>query len=201
MGKAREPQRQQRFPLELLEQSKEAKLAYFKAYTVAHPLLSQADTKVWNAIRALDYLETRPEADMKRIGLTGISGGGAMTWYTAAVDERISVAAPVCSTFTFGSQAEHWLARGQCDCIYYHNTYAWDFPTVGALIAPRPLLLLHSANDSVTPTEQSIDLFLHAGQPTDLHLVAGTDHFIFNEGNRLVVDLVRDWLAQHFPAR
>ena len=68
-------------------------------------------------------------------------------------------------------------------------------------IAPRPLLLIHPANDTVTPTEQSIDLFLHAGQPTDLHLVAGTDHFIFNEGNRLVVDLVRDWLAQHFPPR
>src|SRR4051812_41754086 len=68
-------------------------------------------------------------------------------------------------------------------------------------IAPRPLLLLHPAEDTVTPTEQSVDLFLHAGQPTDLHLVAGTDHFIFNEGNRLVVGLVRDWLAQHFPAR
>src|SRR3989454_12839212 len=66
-----------------------------------------AGVEVWNAIRALDYLATRPEVDNQRIGLTGISGGGAMTWYTAAVDERISAAAPVCSTFTFGSQAEH----------------------------------------------------------------------------------------------
>jgi alpha-beta hydrolase superfamily lysophospholipase len=46
-----------------------------------------------------------------------------------------------------------------------------------------------------------VDLFLHAGQPTDLHLVADTDHFIFNEGNKLVVNLVRNWLAQHFPVR
>jgi hypothetical protein len=68
-------------------------------------------------------------------------------------------------------------------------------------IAPRPLLLIHPANDTVTPTEQSVDLFLHAGQPTDLHLVANTDHFIFNEGNKLVVNLVRDWLAQHLPVR
>jgi dienelactone hydrolase len=83
-----------------------------------------AGVEVWNAIRALDYLETRPEVDKSRIGLTGISGGGAMTWYTAAVDERIAAAAPVCSTFTWGSQAEHWVARGQCDCIYYNNTYA-----------------------------------------------------------------------------
>jgi alpha-beta hydrolase superfamily lysophospholipase len=68
-------------------------------------------------------------------------------------------------------------------------------------IAPRPLLLLHPANDTVTPTEQSIDLFRHAGQPTDLHLVADVDHFLFSEGNALVLNLVRDWLAQHFPAR
>ncbi len=68
-------------------------------------------------------------------------------------------------------------------------------------IAPRPLLLLHSSNDSVTPTEQSVDLFLRAGQPTDLHLIADVDHFMFAEGNTLVVNLVRNWLARHFPPR
>ena len=39
-----------------------------------------AGPEVWNAIRALDYLESRPEVDPRRIALTGISGGGAMTW-------------------------------------------------------------------------------------------------------------------------
>jgi alpha/beta superfamily hydrolase len=68
-------------------------------------------------------------------------------------------------------------------------------------IAPRPLLLLHSAKDSVTPTEQSVDLFQHAGQPTDLHLMAEVDHFMFTHGSPLVGDLIRNWLAKHFPAR
>ena len=68
-------------------------------------------------------------------------------------------------------------------------------------IAPRPLLLLHSANDSVTPTEQSIDLFRHAGQPTDLHLVAGVDHFMLAENNVLVIQLVRSWLDKYFALR
>jgi hypothetical protein len=68
-------------------------------------------------------------------------------------------------------------------------------------IAPRPLLLLHSAKDSVTPTEQSIDLFGHAGQPTDLHLMADVDHFMFSHQSPLVADLIRDWLDRHFPAR
>ena len=68
-------------------------------------------------------------------------------------------------------------------------------------IAPRPLLLLHSSSDSVTPTEQSVDLFAHAGQPTDLHLMADVDHFMFAEGNTLVLNLVRNWLDKHFPSR
>ena len=42
-------------------------------------------------MRAIDYLETRPEVDRARIGVTGISGGGAITWYTAAADERVQV--------------------------------------------------------------------------------------------------------------
>ena len=81
------------------------------------------------------------------------------------------------------------------------SMYAFRANDVVGRIAPRPLLLLHPANDTVTPTEQSVDLFMHAGQPADLHLVAGVDHFLFSEGNTLVINLVRDWLAQHFPAR
>jgi dipeptidyl aminopeptidase/acylaminoacyl peptidase len=68
-------------------------------------------------------------------------------------------------------------------------------------IAPRPLLLLHPSHDSVTPTEQSIELFTRAGQPTDLHLVADVDHFMLSEGNVLVLELVRNWLEKYFPVR
>ena len=79
--------------------------------------------------------------------------------------------------------------------------YAFRANDVVGKIAPRPLLLLHSANDSVTPTEQSVDLFAHAGQPTDLHLMAGVDHFMFAEGNALVITLVRNWLDKYFPVK
>jgi pimeloyl-ACP methyl ester carboxylesterase len=64
-------------------------------------------------------------------------------------------------------------------------------------IAPRPLLLLHASTDSVTPTEQSIVLFQKAGMPTDLHLVANVDHFMFAENNALVIELVRTWLNKY----
>jgi dipeptidyl aminopeptidase/acylaminoacyl peptidase len=79
------------------------------------------------------------------------------------------------------------------------SMYTFRANDVVGRIAPRPLLLLHPSVDSVTPTEQSIDLFLRAGQPTDLHLVANVDHFLFSEANPLVVGLVREWLARYIP--
>jgi uncharacterized protein len=78
---------------------------------------------------------------------------------------------------------------------------AFNANDVAGRIAPRPLLLLHSAKDSVTPTEQSVDLFHCAGQPTDLHLMADVDHFMFSHASPLVADLIRNWLDQHLPAR
>ena len=80
------------------------------------------------------------------------------------------------------------------------SMYAFTANEVVGAIAPRPLLLLHPANDSVTPTEQSIELFLHAGQPTDLHLFADVDHFLFSDANPMVLGVVRNWLARCFPA-
>lgn len=66
-------------------------------------------------------------------------------------------------------------------------------------ISPRPLLLLHSSADSVTPTEQSLEMFNKAGKPTDLHLFGDTNHFMLAEGNQRVWNIVKDWLAQYLP--
>jgi dipeptidyl aminopeptidase/acylaminoacyl peptidase len=79
------------------------------------------------------------------------------------------------------------------------SMYGFMANEVVGKIAPRPLLLVHPANDTVTPTEQSIDLFLHAGQPTDLHLFSEVDHFLFSDGNPMVHHVVQDWLKQHLP--
>jgi len=55
---------------------------------------SQAYHMIWDGIRAIDYLETRPEIDTERIGVTGGSGGGTQTTYIAAVDDRVYASAP-----------------------------------------------------------------------------------------------------------
>ena len=69
------------------------------------------------------------------------------------------MAAPVCGTWTFGTQAEHWRASGQCDCIYFHNTFLADLPTAGALIAPRPLLICGGRKDADFPPDGYREVF------------------------------------------
>jgi dipeptidyl aminopeptidase/acylaminoacyl peptidase len=67
--------------------------------------------------------------------------------------------------------------------------------------AGRPILLLHSSVDSVTPTEQSIEMFKRSSQPCDLHLFAETDHFMFSESNTRVRTVIYDWLDKYFPVQ
>src|SRR5262249_10516833 len=81
------------------------------------------------------------------------------------------------------------------------SMYTFKANDVVGKIAPRPLLLIHPAKDTVTPTEQSIELFRHAGQPTELHLVAGVDHFLWGEKDARAFNLLRDWLKKNFPEK
>ena len=78
-----------------------------------------------------------------------------------------------------------------------------DFRPVDVVgnIAPRPLLLVHAANDSVTPSEQSIEMMRRAGPGAELMILGGMDHFPFaNEQSRLR-SLLRGWLDQYLPLR
>ena len=68
-------------------------------------------------------------------------------------------------------------------------------------IAPRPLLLLHTANDSITPTEQSVRMFEKAGTPTELMLVTGTSHFPLAPADAPRTKMViKSWLDKFFPS-
>lgn len=134
-----------------------------------------AGAEVWNAMRALDWLETRPEIDSSRIGATGISGGGVMTQYWAALDERVAVAAPSCSTYTIGTQVAMGLVPRQCDCTFYPNVFGMDFPEVLALIAPRPLMLLGGRKDPIFPPAGFRAAFRRASRIYGLFDAAGPD--------------------------
>ncbi len=58
--------------------------------------LNTATYRIWDGMRSIDYLQTRPEVDPTRIGCTGNSGGGTLTSYLMALDKRITAAAPSC---------------------------------------------------------------------------------------------------------
>ncbi|MBX7166064.1 MAG: acetylxylan esterase [Pirellulales bacterium] len=110
-----------------------------------------AGVEAWNAIRALDYLETRPEADRTRIGVTGRSGGGAYTWWLAALDDRPACLVPVAGITDLENHVVDDCAYGHCDCMYHLNQYGWDFGTIAALAAPRPCLLANTDKDTIFP--------------------------------------------------
>ncbi|MCI0743359.1 MAG: acetylxylan esterase, partial [Gemmataceae bacterium] len=97
-----------------------------------------AGVECWNGVRAIDYLLTRPEVDPERIGVTGISGGGAATFWIAAADERVKVAVPVSGMSDLESYVKNKVLNGHCDCMFLYNTYQWDYTTIAALVAPRP---------------------------------------------------------------
>src|SRR5262249_30275733 len=118
-----------------------------------------AGIECWNAMRALDYLQTRKEVDAKRLGVTGRSGGGATSWWLAAADDRVQCIIPVAGIADLRAHLVEGLAdpyrkgviTGHCDCMYMVNTYRWDFPEVAALCAPRPLMLGNSDADGIFP--------------------------------------------------
>jgi hypothetical protein len=118
-----------------------------------------AGIECWNAMRALDYLQTRKEVDAKRLGVTGRSGGGATSWWLAAADDRPECIVPVAGIADLYSHVVEGVAprfhdgviSGHCDCMYFVNSYRWDFGRVMALCAPRPLLLGNSDADDIFP--------------------------------------------------
>jgi Prolyl oligopeptidase family len=112
-----------------------------------------AGVEAWNCVRALDYLETRPEVDKTRFGVTGRSGGGAYSWWIAAIDERIKCAVPTAGITDLQNHVVDGCVEGHCDCMFMVNTYRWDYPQVAALVAPRPLLIANTDSDGIFPLD------------------------------------------------
>jgi len=137
---------------------------------------SLAQYMIWDGIRAVDYLLSRPEIDPHRIGITGRSGGGTQAAYIAAFDDRIYAAAPECyiTSFTrllqsFGPQdAEQNFPRGIQSGI--------DLGDLIEVRAPKPTLLIGTTRDFFSiqglleTYEEAQTAFLALGHPENIHL-------------------------------
>ncbi|NKB71255.1 MAG: prolyl oligopeptidase family serine peptidase [Candidatus Latescibacteria bacterium] len=103
--------------------------------------------RAWDGIRALDYLLTRPEVDASRIGLTGNSGGGTMTTWLWALEDRFTMAAPSCFVTTFLANLENELPA---DCEQYPPGVigaGLELADFFIARAPDPVLLLGQQYD------------------------------------------------------
>jgi len=123
----------------------------FNAILLGQSLMGR---KVWDVMRSIDYLETRPEVNKERISCMGLSMGGTITLYTAALEDRIKVAVISGYLNTFRHSI---MAMEHCECNYVPNIlkYAEMYDICG-LIAPRPLLIEMAKDDPVFPFQASL---------------------------------------------
>jgi len=107
---------------------------------------------VYDSIRAMDYLVSRPDVDAGRIGTMGLSMGSTMAWWLAALDERVKLCVDICCLTDFDALMEINNLKGHG--IYYYVPGLLKYFTtaqINALIAPRPHLSLAGNLDDLTP--------------------------------------------------
>lgn len=103
--------------------------------------------RIWDAMRSIDYLVSRPEIDPERIGMTGCSGGGTLTSYTMALDDRVSCAAPACYLTTFRRLIETIGPQDAEQNIFGQVAYGLDQTDYVLIRAPKPTLISSTTSD------------------------------------------------------
>jgi dienelactone hydrolase len=146
---------------------------------------SPAAVECWNGVRAIDYLCTRDDVDPDKIGVTGISGGGAATFWIAAADDRVKVAVPVSGMSDLEFYVKNKGVNGHCDCMFLHNTYQWDWTTIAALVAPRPMLFANSDKDPIFPLDANRRIM------KKLHKI----YDLYGNGDRKISESVSEYVS------
>jgi len=158
---------------------------------------------VYDSIRAIDYLVSRPEIDNKRLGTIGMSMGSTMSWWLAALDVRIKVCIDICCLSDFRTMINN-RTLDQHGIYYYVPGLLKEFDTgtINSLIAPRPHLGLAGNLDFLTPPEglDKIDnslkkIYKDKGSPDCWKLIR------YNVGHREtssmrveVLNFIRKWI-------
>ena len=128
----------------------------YAASVFAHQMIGVGSTlvgrdtahfRIWDSIRALDYLASRPEVDPQRLGCTGISGGGTETAYLMALDNRVLAAAPGCYITSFKRLLETIGPQDAEQCISGQIAFGMDHADYIMMRAPKPTLVMTTTDD------------------------------------------------------
>ncbi|MBL9211797.1 MAG: acetylxylan esterase [Opitutaceae bacterium] len=161
--------------------------------------LTLAGLQVYENMRAVDYLLTRPEVDAARIGITGASGGGNQSMYAGAWDERLAATVPVCSVGNY----QAYLGAACCQCEVVPGALRFtEEGNVLALTAPRALLVLSATRDafqfSVDEARRSLAaarrVFTLQGHPDRVEHVAFDSGHAYNQPMR---ETMYGWMTRH----
>lgn len=158
--------------------------AMMQALMLGRTLLGE---RVYDVDRGIDYLASRGDADMRRIGVMGNSGGGTATVYAAALLRRIAFAMPSCSFCTFRHSK---MALHHCSCGYLPNLLKYaEMADIMGLFAPRPVVVVAGKDDPIIPLagvreafKQLKRIYAAAGAADRCHLVVG------GEGHRFYAE-------------
>ena len=153
-----------------------------------------AGYRVFETLRAVDYLQRRSEARSDRIGIMGISGGGLVAAFAAALDERLRAAVVSGYANTFRGSV---LDRNHCIDNYVPGMLTdFDMPDVIGLIAPRPLLIESGDRDAVFPRGPAVEAYASL---RDIYQAAGAEDRLradfFQGGHEISGAVAYDWLA------
>jgi len=142
---------------------------------------------VWDGVRAIDYLCSRSDVDPKRIGCTGNSGGGNLTSFLMAFDDRIAAAAPGCFMTTHRRKNESPGPGDAEQNLYDQIREGFDHPDFIITRAPRPTLILAATKDFV-PIEgtweavrQAKRVYTKLGFPERINLIETNEKHGFSK--------------------
>ncbi len=161
--------------------------------------------EVLNSMRALDVLCSMPHVDVERIGATGISGGGANSFYVTVADERIKALATVAGVAT----PEYTLASRHlphhCDCMYFHNPYGYETSEFAGVIAPRPVLFCYASEDSLFSNDEYKTLVERTRKIYELYGSADKCRLFEYPGPHAyrneTIDVINDWFDKYVSGR
>ena len=145
---------------------------------------------VWDGIRALDYLITRPEIDTQHLGITGNSGGGTQTTWLCGMEPRFTMGAPSCFVTTFRRDAENELPQDMEQCPPRVLAQDLDHCDFLAAMAPKPVIILAQEKDffdnrgSTESYERLKKLYTLLGKPENIQLHIGPDPHGYTQSNR-----------------